>query len=60
MNGSLSQYKNDFLHSNHPIDLIDEKKFDYSRMSLNKRETVNNESNISYDNNFETQDFIVF
>lgn len=65
---SLTQYKNDFLHKNHPIDLIDEKKFQYSNMSLNKTIAVNNESAISPDNNsnnssnnnFDTHPSIIF
>lgn len=32
----LHQYKEDFLHNNHNIDLIDEKKYQYAHLSVNK------------------------
>jgi hypothetical protein len=34
--GELSLYKENFLHNNHNIDLIDEKKYEYAHLSINK------------------------
>lgn len=59
----LNTFKEDFLHSNHNIDLVDEKKYQYASLSINKggcKGLLSNGSDVSSEELFSECKSIVF
>jgi len=59
----LNTYKEDFLHSNHNIDLVDEKKYQYASLSINKggcKGLLSNGADVSSEELFSECNSIVF